>query len=216
MAPVAVEPPLRRQVGQLLVVLDLGVLEALDQADVSAVDVIARTLDGDGEVTVVRAERGPADLHVPVEDHPGRAPVVDGVREDVDVHEQGVGLAGEQRAPFAIGILQPERRLARIVASAKEVEVELESERRVAFAGRHRAFDAEAALLDADARLPVTAELTFGRRYLRRAEGVVPIRIHPLEVVNGIHHHEAVHLQPWPGLRLHLYPWRGCPTLCVG
>ena len=116
--------------GSFLVVLDRRVLEALDQSRMLPASMsLPGSLDGDREVAGVGLERRPADLHVAVEHHARRAPVVDRVREHVAVHEQAVGLAGQQRAPLAVGVAQAERGLARIGAGAEQVELELEVDR---------------------------------------------------------------------------------------
>jgi len=123
MAPVAAVAELRRKVGQFFVVPDFDVLEPLDQAQVARVDVIAGALDGDGEVAALGLVRRPAHLHVAIEHHARRAPVVDRVREHVDVHEEAVGLAGQELAPLAIEVSQAHGRLARIPAGAEQVDV---------------------------------------------------------------------------------------------
>ena len=190
--PVAAKAVLRREIGQLLVVLHRYALEPFDQAQVARVDVVARTLDGYSKMTVVRPIRRPADLHVAVEHHARRAPIVDRVREHVAVHEQAVGLAGEDRAPLTVRMAQPERGLAGVGTGAEQVELELEIERRVVLAGRHRALHAEAALLDADARLAVAAVLSVDAD-LRGPQRVVPLRSQPAaEVLDVVRLGESI------------------------
>ena len=130
--------------------------------------------------------RRPADLHVAPEHHAVRSPVVDRVGEHVDVHEDAVGLADQQRAPFTVRVTQSERRLARVRSDAEQVERELELDRIVSLGGRHRALDAETALLDRHARLAVAAVDALGIGDLGRPEGVVPVRVHASEIVDRV------------------------------
>src|SRR6185436_6074905 len=84
----------------------------------------AGTLEGDGQARVAAAPRGPAQLDVAKEDHPGRPPVLDRVREDVGIHERAPRLAGADRAELAPGMTEAEGGLSRVDARAEELELE--------------------------------------------------------------------------------------------
>ena len=92
----------------------------------------------------VALDRHPAHLDVAEEHHAGRAPVLERVREHVGVHERAPGLARAELAEFAVGVAQPERRLARVDARAEQLELELSSSARPATVGVRR-LHAEAA-----------------------------------------------------------------------
>jgi hypothetical protein len=194
-SPVAAIAILCRQVGKFLVVLHLEAFQAGNQAQIPRVDIVARTLDRDREMAGVRFVRRPADLDVPVEHHARRAPVVDRVRKHVAVHEQAVGLAGKECAPFTVRVTQPECRLARVDARAEQVKLELEVKRGAAAARGQFALHAETRLLDADARLSVRAAGAVDAD-LRRAKRVIPGRIEsPADVRDEVGLREAINLE---------------------
>ena len=119
--------------------------------------------------------RRPAHLHVAEEHHAVRAPVLDRVREDVDVHERAPGLAGAELAQLAPGVAQAERGLPGVDAGAEELE--LEDRLDLADVGRDEALHAEAALADAGEEVAVLAELVLERRQLGRPHHVEPVRV---------------------------------------
>src|SRR3954466_6903315 len=102
MTPIASIPNCRRQVGDLLVRLDVGGDSLVEEADIARIDIVARMLerDGSGEAAVV--EERPADLRIAKPCHPWRPPIFEAVGGDVAVHEQGVRLAREERTPASV------------------------------------------------------------------------------------------------------------------
>ena len=195
-APVARLAEVRREVGKREASLD--VLE-LDAARVLAlVGAGARPLEGDRHARVSVRPRRPAELHVPEEHHAVRAPVLDRVREDVDVHERAPGLARADLTQLAPGVPEPERGLPRVHAGAEQLE--LEDGLDLADVGRDEALHAEAALADAGEVVAVLAELVLERGQLGRPQDVEPVRVVLLRLIPHVEHGEAVDVQP--GLRL--------------
>ena len=132
-------------------------------------------------------------LRVPEEEHAVRPPVVDDVREHVDVHELAVRLAGADLLPLPPGVTETNRREARVPADAEHVELELTLD--VAVRGRQLALDTEPALARAQIEAPVLAELLLEGRQLRRAIDVIPVRVVLLEVGDRVSLAEAVDLE---------------------
>ena len=98
---------------------------------------------------------------------------------------------------------QAHGRLARIHAGAEQVELELEAERRCGRTRRHRALHAEAALLDADARLAVLAAGAV-ETDLGRPECIVPVRVETAaDVLDVIGLGEAIKLKAAAGILSH-------------
>src|SRR5205085_12373813 len=165
-APVAAIADRRGQIWQLFIGLDVRRDVFVEQTDVPRVDVVARMLERDrrGPRTVI--EESPADLRVAQPDHPGRAPIFDRVGPDVAIHEQGVGLAGQERAPARVDMPYMEGRLAFVRAGAEQVELELGL---IGLAGKRSAgLGSQPALPNAEDRLPVASELAVGRWNSRR------------------------------------------------
>ena len=119
-------------------------------AIVAGVAARARPLEREGDCAVaviVPAARRP---DVAEEQHPVRSPVIEDVREDVEIHERALELARRRPAPIAVRVPQTNRRLARIDADAEHVEVEHALD--VAVVVGMSPFDAEAALARARPR----------------------------------------------------------------
>ena len=135
-----------------------------------------------------------AHLRVAHEDHAARSPVVDGVREHIDVHEVRVRLPDAVHARLGPGV-EPVDLRAAIGAEEVEAEVGLDhAERR-----RNEGLEAQAGLPHAEERRAVLAASRRTRaddRNLRRPQGGVPVGIHPPEVVDGVEHGLAVELGP--------------------
>src|SRR3954468_22682932 len=92
----------------------------------------------------------PAELRQADKGHPWRTPVIDDVRKHINVHEQGVGLACKQGAPFTIHVSQAHGGLTGIRARAKQVEFKFEYDRRAAVCW-HLTLHTEATLFGTDA-----------------------------------------------------------------
>ena len=107
----------------------------------AAVAARAGRFDGDAGIRIAVTIRLPEHLHVAEEEHPVRAPVVDDVRKDIDVHELTVGLTGADLLPLSPRVAQADGRLAGVGADAEHVELELPLHRAVR--RRHLALDAE-------------------------------------------------------------------------
>src|SRR5262249_33754667 len=117
------------------------------------------------------------------------------VREYIDVHEQAVRLSCEQLTPLAVGVPQPDGRLAGIRADAEHVELEFEVDGWGGITGRERPLHPEAALLHAETRLPVGTEFTLWGCDPRGTERVLPVGIDALGVLDPVRHREAVDLE---------------------
>ena len=68
--------------------------------------------------------RRPAELDVAEEHHGVRTPVLDGVGEDVGVHERAPGLPGADLPELAPGVAQAEGRLSGVDAHPEQLELE--------------------------------------------------------------------------------------------
>src|SRR5207342_12111 len=123
----------------------------------AAVAARAGCFDGDAGIRIAVTIRLPEHLHVAEEEHPVRAPVVDDVRKDIDVHELAVGLAGAYLLPLPPRVAQADGRLAGVAADAEHVELELSFHGAVG--GRHLALDAEATLAHAQIKVAILPEL---------------------------------------------------------
>ena len=134
-------------------------------------------------------QRRPAELHVPEEHHPVRAPVLDRVREHVGVHERAPGLAGAELPELAPGVAQPERRLPGVDARAEQLE--LEDRLDLAGARRDEALHAEPALAHAGEVVAVLAELVREGRQLGRPHHVEPVRVALLRLVAHVEHRRS-------------------------
>jgi hypothetical protein len=99
MAPVAAVADRGREVRQLLIGLDIGGDIFVDQADIARVDIVAGMLERDAASSRCGSGRSSGSAALRTNTMPGRPPIIEHVGEDVAVHEQGVGLAGEERAP---------------------------------------------------------------------------------------------------------------------
>src|SRR5215831_14867212 len=194
-APVVIVSELPGEIRQRLIGLDDKILESLNEPDIAAIDVVARFLDGESERIVRSPVRRPAHLDVAEEHHARRSPVVDHVREYIDVHEQAVRLSCEQLTPLAVGVPQPDGRLAGIRADAEHVELEFEVDGWGGITGRERPLHPEAALLHAETRLPVGTEFTLWGCDPRGTERVLPVGIDALGVLDPVRHREAVDLE---------------------
>ncbi len=184
MAPGVAHVVMRRQVGHLLVILEIGAELGIQFADGAGIDIVRGLLDRDREIAVLGAVGRPAELGIAQIHHPRGPPIVDDVRENVAIHEHAVGLTREQLAPFAIGMAQADRRLARIDAGAEHVELEYERDVAPAAAGRDVALDSEPALLRGEEGLAVAAEQAIDCRNLRRTKRVVPRRIDAVRIID--------------------------------
>ena len=157
-APAAAHPVLAGEVGGREPRLDVLQLDAVRVHALVAAG--ARPLDREGEARVA-LDGHPAHLHVAEEHHARRSPVLDRVREHVDVHERAPVLPGAEGAQLAVGVPQPERRLAGVDARAEQLELELRLQ--LAELGRRRRPHAEPALAHAGERAAVLAELLVVR-----------------------------------------------------
>ena len=202
-APPAGQPVLPGDVGQLA---DAGGV-APDQPRVEVGD---GPLQGDGDGVLAHDARV-ANLDVPVEGHAGRPPVVDDVGPEVRVHEEAVGQAREHRAPLAVGVAQADAVLAprvRAVAARGPEEVELEPGLEQVAGDRQGGLQAEPALAHAEDGLTVAAVLAVGGGDPAGPQGGVPVRPHPVEVLDEVGLGEAVDLEGGLAARL-LGPARG-------
>ena len=192
-APVADPAHLARDVRPLLGVGQAGREVGVDLPDLACVDVVARLLDRHSGVKVRPVRDYVAELRRTHEHHPGRSPVVDRVGEQVAVHEEGVGLAAEDRTPTPVGVAQAEGRLSGVDAGAEEVELELGLIGPIA--GHPAGLGAEAGLFDRDGALAIRAEGAVLGGDFRGPESVIPRGIDAVEVVDVVDLAEAVDLE---------------------
>ncbi len=179
-----------RQIGQREMRLHVARLDHV--VPVAVVTAGAGALEGDGHVVVLVHQRHPAHLHVAEERHPTGTPVLQRVREDVDVHERAPVLAGTEVAPLQVGMAQTDGGLTGITTDTEEFP--FEDAPHVMATGRSRCLDPETGLPHAEVGLPVLSVLILVTGQLRRPDHVEPVRVDPPRVVTGVRLHEAVHL----------------------
>src|SRR4051812_10722572 len=118
MSPSTGVPDLRRQVGDFFVVPDARCGAFVDQAKIAGVDVIGCMLERDRSFPAALVPEGPTKLRGPEEDHSRRPPVIHHIRKYVPVHEQRVGLSGQEWPPARISVPNAYRSLTSINAGA--------------------------------------------------------------------------------------------------
>src|SRR5258705_2285195 len=136
---------------------------------------------GIGNIVRVRL---PEHLGVAEEQHPVWPPVVQDVRENIDVHELAVGQPRANLPPLSPGVAKPYRGLSGIDADAEQVE--LEGRLHQTPVGRELAFDAKAALPRAQVEVTVSPELIMERWEFAGPDHVEPIGVVLIEVHNGV------------------------------
>src|SRR6185436_1475836 len=92
-------------------------------AELALIGACTRSLEGDRQAGVA-LDRHVPDLDVTEERHPVRTPVLERVREHVDVHEGAPGLARPELAQLAISVAEAKRGLARVDARTEELPFE--------------------------------------------------------------------------------------------
>src|SRR5438067_558276 len=107
MTPWAFLTVMGRQVGPLIV--SAHSQRGIDLVDLAAIDRRARPFEGDPNTPAVLVNRGPPGLNIAEEHHADGTPVVDGVREQVAVHENAVRLPEEPMANLAIDVAKSNR-----------------------------------------------------------------------------------------------------------
>ena len=190
-APVVATPlERRREIGHRKAGDDVGQLDPVGVA--SLVTAGTRALERELQ-HVVALDRRPAELHVPEEHHAVGTPVIQLVREDVQVHERALGLSHQELAQLDVGMAQSQRSLPGVNAHPEEIEVDHGPG--LAQLGGRMGLDPEPRLLHAEEELARHPEFVLEGRQPGGARRAEPITLDARVVEDGVDHDEPVEVQ---------------------
>jgi hypothetical protein len=125
-APIPIQAQAGDEVGPFRPAGHAGGERRIDFRYLAGIDGRVRRFEREGHLHPVAIDRRDAHLRVAQEHHPARPPVIDGVREGVDVHEEAVVLPRPEPSQLAPGV--EHARLGAAPTGVKQVEIKLRGE----------------------------------------------------------------------------------------